>query len=71
MLLRRLSYALTGLPPTREQQSRFLHDRRSDAYERLVDELLASEDFGERWAAPLDGLTRYAETHGSKEIPKL
>jgi len=49
-LIRRLSYALRGLPPTTEEIDGFLSDNRPDAYERLVDSFLASPRFGERWA---------------------
>jgi hypothetical protein len=48
-LLRRVSYDLVGLPPTPEEMDAFLADQRSDAYERLVDRLLASPHFGERF----------------------
>ena len=48
-LLRRVYYDLVGLPPTPEQIDEFLADSRGDAYERLVDRLLASPHFGERW----------------------
>ncbi|MFM1920636.1 MAG: hypothetical protein RLZZ303_2270, partial [Candidatus Hydrogenedentota bacterium] len=66
-LIRRLSFALTGLPPTPEAVSRFLADERPDAYERLVDELLASPDFGERWGRHWLDITRYAETYGHEQ----
>src|SRR5262245_36393408 len=49
-LLRRVCFDLTGLPPTPEEQRAFLADGRPDAYERLVDRLLASPHYGERWA---------------------
>src|SRR5690606_9442050 len=49
-LIRRLSYDLTGLPPTHEEVASFVADPRADAYERLVDRLLASPRYGERWA---------------------
>jgi len=48
-LIRRLSFDLTGLPPNPEEIDAFVADRRPDAYERLVDRLLASPHFGERW----------------------
>jgi hypothetical protein len=63
-LLRRLSYDLTGLPPTPEQIDEFLADRRPDAYERLVDRLLASPAYGEKWGRHWLDLVRFAETHG-------
>jgi len=47
--IRRVTYDLTGLPPTAEQVAAFLRDRAPDAYQRLVDRLLASPHYGERW----------------------
>ncbi len=70
-LIRRLTFALTGLPPTPEQIERFLADESDDAYERLVDDLLASEHFGERWARHWMDWVRYAETHGSEGDPTI
>ena len=63
-LIRRLKYGLTGLPPTPEEARAFLNDGRPDAYERLVDETLASPHFGERWARHWMDLVRYAESRG-------
>jgi len=63
-LLRRLSYDLTGLPPTPEQVDSFLADRAPDAYERRVDALLHSPRYGERMAMPWLDAARYADTHG-------
>lgn len=63
-LLRRLSLDLIGLPPTPDQVSSFLADESPDAYERLVDELLASPHFGERQARAWLDLARYADTNG-------
>jgi hypothetical protein len=60
-LVRRLSFDLTGLPPTPEEVEPFLLDNRPDAYERLVDRLLASPRFGERMASLWLPLARYAE----------
>ena len=60
-LIRRVTFDLTGLPPTPEEVSAFLKDRRRDAYERLVDRLLASPRFGERMASLWLPLARYAE----------
>ena len=65
-LLRRVSFDLTGLPPAPEEQDAFLADDRPDAYERLVDRLLASPAFGERAAQFWLDLVRYAETDGFK-----
>ncbi len=63
-LLRRLSLDLIGLPPTPAEADAFLNDRRPDAYERLVDRLLASPHHGERWARPWLDLARYADSNG-------
>ena len=63
-LIRRLSFDLTGLPPTPEEVAAFLADPAPDAYERLVDRLLASPHYGERWARHWLDLVRYAETAG-------
>jgi len=70
-LIRRLSFDLIGLPPTPEELSAFLADARPDAYERLVDRLLASPHYGERWGRHWLDLVRYAETHGyERDDPK-
>ncbi|MFT6000097.1 MAG: hypothetical protein ACI81P_002557 [Neolewinella sp.] len=63
-LLRRLSLDLTGLPPRPEMMRRFLEDSDEKAYEKLVDELLASPDFGEHWASMWLDLARYADSRG-------
>ena len=63
-LLRRLSFDLTGLPPTPVEIDAFLADRSPLAYERLVDRLLASPHYGERWGQHWLDLARYAETDG-------
>jgi hypothetical protein len=63
-LLRRLSFDLTGLPPTPEELAAFLADESPDAYERQVDRLLASPAYGERWAQHWLDLARFAETDG-------
>ena len=63
-MIRRLSFDLTGLPPTPEDVAAFLADPAPDAYERLVDRLLASPRYGERWARHWLDLVRYAETAG-------
>ena len=64
ILLRRLSLDLTGLPPTDEQARSFLEDQSANAYETLVDNLLASPHFGERWAAMWLDLARFSDTKG-------
>jgi Protein of unknown function (DUF1553)/Protein of unknown function (DUF1549)/Planctomycete cytochrome C len=63
-LVRRVSLDLTGLPPTPEQADAFVNDPSPDAYERLVDRLLASPHYGERWARHWLDLARYADTNG-------
>jgi hypothetical protein len=68
-LLRRLSFDLTGLPPTPAEAERFLDDRSPDAYEKLVDRLLASPAYGERWAVSWLDLARYADSQGYANDP--
>ncbi|MCL4793880.1 MAG: DUF1553 domain-containing protein [Bryobacteraceae bacterium] len=63
-LIRRLSFDLTGLPPTPAEVAAFVNDRAAGAYERLVDRLLASPHYGERMAMEWLDLARYADTHG-------
>ncbi len=63
-LARRLSLVLTGLPPEPKQLKQFLKDKRPDAYERLVDELLASPRYGEHQARYWLDAVRYGDTHG-------
>ncbi|MEJ7709065.1 MAG: DUF1549 domain-containing protein [Pyrinomonadaceae bacterium] len=63
-LLRRVSYDLTGLPPTPAEVDSFLADLSPDAYEKRVDQLLASPHYGERMAMQWLDLARYADTHG-------
>ncbi len=63
-LLRRVYYDLIGLPPTIEQVQAFSADQRPDAYERLVDGLLASPQYGERWARHWLDTIHFADSHG-------
>ena len=63
-LLRRLKLDLLGLPPSIDEIEAFEADSAIDAYERLVDRLLASPSYGERWAQPWLDLARFAETDG-------
>jgi hypothetical protein len=63
-LLRRVYLDLVGLLPSPEQLDAFLKDQRPDAYERVVDQLLASPHYGERWARHWLDLARYADTDG-------
>ncbi|HMO66303.1 MAG TPA: DUF1549 domain-containing protein, partial [Verrucomicrobiota bacterium] len=64
--LRRVHLDLTGLPPTPAETDAYLADARPDAYERVVETLLASPHYGERMARPWLDLARYADTHGSR-----
>ena len=69
MLLRRASLALTGLPPTRTEQRRFLDDTSAAAFENAVDRLLESPRYGERWARHFMDIWRYSDPSGyGKEI---
>jgi hypothetical protein len=63
-LLRRVTYDLIGLPPTPAELAAFLRDDSAQAYERVVDRLLASPHYGERWARHWMDVVHYAETHG-------
>ncbi|MGH9853600.1 MAG: DUF1549 domain-containing protein, partial [Blastocatellia bacterium] len=63
-LLRRVHFDLTGLPPTPADVDAFLADKSPDAYEKVVDKLLASPRYGERMAMVWLDLARYADTHG-------
>jgi hypothetical protein len=67
--LRRVSLDLIGLPPSPEEYAQFELDNRPDAYERVVDRLLASPHFGERWASMWLDLARYADTVGYERDP--
>ncbi len=64
LLLRRVHFALTGLPPTPEQIDAFATTNDPRALERVVDELLATRQFGERWGRHWLDVARYAETNG-------
>jgi hypothetical protein len=63
-LLRRVTYDLTGLPPTPSELDSFLNDTHPDAYVRVVERLLASPHYGERWAQHWLDVVRYAESNG-------
>jgi len=70
-LIRRLSFDLTGLPPTPAEIAAFVGDAMPDAYERLVDRLLASPRYGERWARHWLDLVHYGDSHGyDKDKPR-
>src|SRR5690554_4322638 len=64
LLLRRLYLDLTGLPPSQEDYDNFLEDKDADSYEKIVDQLLASPAFGEKWASMWLDLARYADSKG-------
>ena len=66
-LIRRVTFDLTGLPPTIEEIDAFLADEREDAYERVVDRLLASASYGERMATEWLDVARYADSHGYQD----
>ena len=70
-LLRRLSFDIRGLPPTPSEIDGFVSDDRPDAYEQLVDRLLASPQYGERWGRHWLDLARYADSDGyEKDNPR-
>ncbi|MDR8389537.1 DUF1553 domain-containing protein [Aliifodinibius sp. S!AR15-10] len=70
-LLRRVTLDLTGLPPTQQELEDFLADNSPDAYEKVVDRLLDSPGYGERWAAMWMDLARYADSKGyEKDGPR-
>jgi hypothetical protein len=66
-LIRRVAFDLTGLPPTHAEVEHFLNDNAPDAYGRLVDRLLASPHYGERWGRHWLDLARYADSNGLDE----
>jgi hypothetical protein len=69
-LIRRLSLDLIGLPPTIDEVDAFVADTSPDAYEKVVDRLLASPRYGERWARPWLDIARYADTNGYEKDSK-
>jgi hypothetical protein len=70
-LIRRLYLDLIGIPPTPQQADEFVNDSSPDAYEKIVDRLLASPHYGERWARRWLDLARYADTNGfEKDRPR-
>ena len=66
-LLRRVSFDLTGLPPEPDEADHFIADRSPDAYEAMVDRLLASPRYGERWGRHWLDLAGYADSEGKRE----
>ncbi len=63
-LIRRVTFDLTGLPPTPEEVDAFVKDESADAWEKVIDRLLASPAYGERWGRHWLDLARYADTNG-------
>ena len=63
-LVRRVYLDLLGLPPSIDEVDRFVHDKNDDAYDRLLDQVLASPHFGERWGRHWLDQARYADSHG-------
>lgn len=66
-LIRRVAFDLTGLPPSPEEVAAFETDKSTDAYARLIDRLLASPRYGERWGRHWLDVARYADTNGLDE----
>ncbi len=66
-LLKRVSFDLTGLPPTVEEQESFIHDTSPEAYQKLIDRLMANAHYGEKMALPWLDVARYADTHGYQD----
>ncbi|HEX7379205.1 MAG TPA: PSD1 and planctomycete cytochrome C domain-containing protein [Pirellulales bacterium] len=70
-LLRRVSLDLVGLPPTRDELHAFLADSSAAAYERAVDRLLASPQYGERWGRHWMDVWRYSDWYGRRAVPDV
>jgi hypothetical protein len=71
-VIRRVSFDLTGLPPSLELVDKFLKDESPQAYEKVVDGLLASEAYGERWASYWLDVARYGDSHGYQDdLPRV
>ena len=71
MLLRRVYLDLIGLPPTRDELHEFLVDPSDAAFERVVDRLLASPQYGERWGRHWMDVWRYSDWYGSRGINEI
>jgi hypothetical protein len=71
VLVRRAYYDLHGLPPTFEQSQRFINDSSPTAWEKLIDELLASPRYGEKWGRHWLDLVRYGDTAGFEQDPYI
>jgi len=70
-LLRRVYLDLVGLPPTRDDLHAFLADESAEAYEHVVDRLLASPQYGERWARHWMDIWRYSDWYGRRHVPDV
>lgn len=70
-LLRRVSLDLVGLPPTREELHAFLTDDSAEAYEKVVDRLLAKPQYGERWGRHWMDVWRYSDWYGRRHVPDV
>ncbi|WP_232065048.1 DUF1549 domain-containing protein [Rhodocytophaga rosea] len=71
-LIRRVSFDLTGLPPTMTQVDAFLQDESPKAFEKVIDQLLASPAYGERWANYWLDVARYGDSHGYQDdLPRV
>ena len=71
VLIRRLTFDLHGLPPTPEEMAEFVSDSSDDAYEKVVDRLLRSPRYGERWARHWLDVVHFGESHGyDKDKPR-
>ena len=66
-LLKRVCMDITGLPPSLELQEKFLNDNSTNAYEKVVDQLLADKHYGEKMAIPWMDVARYADSHGYQD----
>lgn len=66
-LIRRVTFDLTGLPPTPEEVANFVNDPAADAFEKVVDRLLATPQYGERWGRHWLDVARYADSNGLDE----
>jgi mono/diheme cytochrome c family protein len=71
VLLRRVFIDLTGLPPSREQLRAFLADSSPDAYDRVVEQLLAAPAYGERWGRHWMDVWRYSDWYGRRAVPDV
>ena len=71
VLLRRVTFDLTGLPPTRDELHAFLANESKDAYDKIVERLLASASYGERWGRHWMDVWRYSDWYGRRAVPDV